>query len=117
MREEEIKKMLQESTEGPSFDFVSKTMRRIEAMENSKKPLAIRGYNSVVAYLVPVFMLVLLFASYFSLDSFKLAVLDLPRFSFDLPVLSLSPLWIAAAILISLGFWLWLWWEKKYNLR
>lgn len=115
MEEEEIKKIFEDSMDSPSYEFSTKTMRKIEALEASKERLSIKGNSSIIAYLIPMFFLVLLISSFF-LSEPQYISFDL-TFSFP----DIKSVWmnfnihfslLIASIAITTGFWSWIWWEK-----
>lgn len=121
MEDQEIKKLLEDSIEGPSYGFSNKTMRKIEGFEDSKKQLSMNGNKSIIAYLIPLVFLGLLCASFFLTDSQFSSF----NFSFSLPDFKSSWIsfnihfsWLVASLVIAAGFWTWIWWEKKnFRLR
>ncbi len=116
MEDQKIKKLLEDSVEGPSYGFSTKTIRKIEALEASKKRLSMKGNSSIVAYLIPLVFLGLLCASFFLTDS-QFSSYD---FAFSIPEIKTSWIsfnihfsWLVASLAIVSGFWAWIWWEKS----
>lgn len=122
MRDQELKKLLAETEESPSYDFSSKTMRKIESLKESKASLSYKGNNSAIRYIIPLLLVCLFVVSAFLNDP-QLVSFDvqLPKGelswpSFDLQHVNIHFNWLIASIAIATGFWTWIWWEKR-NLR
>jgi hypothetical protein len=119
MNDQELKKLLEESTEGPSYGFSTKTMRKIEAIEASKTSLSFKDNKSVVGYLIPTLFLALLITAFFLREpQFGSIDLTMPTFDFNWPNFNMQSINIhftvlIASIGIAAGFWVWIWWEKR----
>ncbi|MGJ3235568.1 hypothetical protein [Marivirga sp.] len=118
MEEKEIRNLLQQNAEHPSYDFSSKTMRKIEAMEFDKKSLSLEENKSVIVYIIPIIFLALVGYSLFQANpqftSFDMA---LPSLNFNWDIFSLNTIhihfsWFIASAVLAFGFWAWIWWEK-----
>ncbi|WKK78165.2 hypothetical protein QYS49_14625 [Marivirga salinae] len=114
MEDKEIKKILEESNEGPSYGFSTKTMRRIEAIETSKTRLSIKSSRSVVGYLIPLVFIGLIISTFLLTDTqFGLFDLSLPEIGSSWISFNIHFSFLMASLAIAAGFWIWIWWEKK----
>lgn len=114
MEDQEIKEILNDLEEGPSYGFSQKTMRKIEHLEFKKPTLRTQSAKSNIAILIPLFLAGLMLGSILFLE---------PKFSgFDKIHIWLSTFqslfiidyfWLSSSILIVVGFWSWILWEKR----
>lgn len=114
MEEKDIKKLLEESSAGPSYGFSTKTMCKIEAIETSKTRLSIKSSRSVVGYLIPLVFLGLIISTFLLTDTqFGSFGLSLSEMESSWINFNIHFSFIMASLAIAAGFWAWIWWEKS----
>ncbi len=116
MEEKDIKNILEDGMESPSYGFSTKTMRKIEILKTSKTRISIKDHSSVVVYLIPLVLLSLIVSTFFLTDS-QFTSIDfastLPDFKSSWISFNIHFSWLLASLAIAAGFWTWIWWEKK----
>lgn len=119
MEDQKLKKLLEEGMESPSYGFAANTMRKIESEKKTKPSISIKEHNSVIRYLIPVLLFILLLTSVFLNDpqimSFDVGLLNL-EFSwpnFSIQQINIHFNWLIASIAVAMGFWIWILWEKR----
>ncbi|GAA5038404.1 hypothetical protein GCM10011506_34480 [Marivirga lumbricoides] len=114
MEEQEIKRMLKDTEEGPSYGFSQKTMRKIMQLEAGKSVFGVKGHKSKIAIITPLILAVLMLGSLLLLDpQFEAFNKTHIWFTKLQSLIVVNYFWLSSALLIVIGFWSWILWEKR----
>lgn len=114
MKEQDLRNLLKDTEEGPSYGFSQKAMRRIQQLESRKSVFKSEGHQSNIAILIPTILACLMLGSLWLLEP-QFSGFDKMQiwFSKYQSLFSVNYFWLSSSLLIVIGFWSWILWEKR----